>query len=55
MAVLIKEALVSIRTTRNVGDSLLSSEIIHRPTAIESRIASDELIDATKEKVPGEV
>lgn len=54
MAVLIKEALASIRTTRK-GDPLPSSELTHRPTTIESRISSDELIDAKKEKVPGEV
>ena len=54
MAVLIKEALASIRTTRK-GDSLPSSELTHRSTTIESRISSDELIDAKKEKVPGEV
>jgi predicted PurR-regulated permease PerM len=54
MAVLIKEALASIRTTRR-GDPVLSNEITHRPTAIESCLTPDELIDATKEKVPGEV
>lgn len=54
MAVLIKEALASIRTTRQAGDSLLSGETTHRPTVIESRISSDELLDVKKEKVPGE-
>lgn len=54
-AVLIKEALESIRTTRK-GDSLLSSEV-HRATTLEPHVQNEELIDATKEKekVPGEV
>ncbi|PZV15211.1 MAG: AI-2E family transporter [Leptolyngbya sp.] len=54
MAVLIKEALASIRTTHK-ADLSLSSEPTHRPPTIESRIAPNDLIDATKEKVPGEV
>ena len=54
-AVLIKEALESIRTTRK-GDSLLNSEV-HRATTLEPHVQNEELIDATKEKekVPGEV
>ncbi len=52
-AVLIKEALASIRTTRK-SDALLSSETIHRATTLEPHVPNEELIDATKEKVPGE-
>jgi len=53
-AVLIKEALESIRTTRK-SDSLPSSETMHRATTLEPHVPNEELIDATKEKVPGEV
>lgn len=53
-AVLIKEALESIRTTRKI-DSLLSSETIHHATTLEPHVPNEELTDATKEKVPGEV
>jgi len=53
-AVLIKEALESIRTTRK-SDSLPSSETMHRATTLEPHVPNEELTDATKEKVPGEV
>ncbi len=52
MAVLIKEALASIRMTRK-SDPTHSSET-YRPTPVEARIPPDELVNATKEKVPGE-